>query len=144
MLAFPPDFSFVIQVISFFILWLVLKAILWDPMLKLIEQREARTIGAKHSADEMQAAAALTAADYDRKMKEVRDMLAGEAQAARDATEKSEQAVLTGARQQASAQLAQLRDNLTRQTAASRDGIGVEARTLAAQVVDRVVGRSLA
>lgn len=144
MLAFPPDYTFVVQVISFFVLWLVLKAILWDPMLQLIEQREARTSGATHAAQEMNAAAALSSVDYDRRMKEVRITLAAEAQVAREAIEKTEQAVLTKARDQASAELAQLRDTLGRQSLASRDAIGAEARTLAAQVVDRVVGRRMA
>lgn len=143
MLKIPPDFTFVVQVVSFFILWLGLKAIIWDPMLKLLEQREARTSGAKHAAEESKAAAVVTAAEYDSKMKEVRSALAAEAQAARDATEKAEHSVLAGARDAAAQQLGQLRDNLGRQAAASRDSISTEARGLASRMVERVAGRAL-
>ena len=144
MLAFPPDFSFVIQIVSFFILWMGLKRLLFDPVLRVLEERESRTAGARKAAAEMTLAAELSAADYQRRMDAVRVTLSVEAQGARAATESEERKVLSAARDQASKQLAQLRDNLGQQTQAARSTLGTEARDLATQMLDRIVGRRLA
>jgi F0F1-type ATP synthase membrane subunit b/b' len=129
MLAFPPDISFFIQIASFLILWVGLKRLLFDPVLHLLEEREARTAGAYRDASNMRAAADTSAADTE---------------AARTATQTQEQRVVSEARAQASTQLLQLRESLARQAAAARPALGSEARELAAQILERVVGRPLA
>jgi F-type H+-transporting ATPase subunit b len=144
MLAFPPDISFFIQIASFVILWVGLKRLLFDPVLHLLEQREARTAGAYRDASNMKAAADTSAAEYERRMQEVRLSVAADTEAARTATHTQEQRVVSEARAQASTQLTQLRESLARQAAAARPALGSEARELAAQIVERVVGRPLA
>ena len=144
MLTFPPDFSFVIQIISFCILWFGLKRLLFDPMLHVLDERESRTSGARHAAAEMNAAAQVSQSEYERRMHEVRLALSAEADAARNASLAEEQRLLSETRAQASTQLAQLRDSLRRQADEARPGLTAEARDLASRIMERVVGRPLA
>lgn len=144
MLTFPPDFSFVIQIVSFFILWFGLKRLLFDPMLHVLEERESRTSGTRHAAAEMTAAAQVSQAEYERRMHDVRLALAAEADAARNANQAEEQKLLSETRSQASAQLAQLRDSLRRQADQARPALTAEARELASRIMEQVVGRPLA
>ena len=144
MLTFPPDISFVIQIASFLVLWIGLKRLLFDPFLHVLETREARTEGAGREATAMKAAAEQSAAEYDRRMNEIRHALAAEAEATRQAIQNEERRVLSDARDQSSTQLVQLRDNLRRQAEGVRPTLVAEARTLAAQMFERVVGRNAA
>jgi F-type H+-transporting ATPase subunit b len=143
MLTFPPDSSFVIQIVLFLALWFGLKRLLFDPFQQVLVTREARTSGTTHAAAQMRQAANLAKQEYERRMHAVRQTLAAEAAAAHAAAQAAEQEVLTAARQQASAQLAELRDNLNQQAAAARSALAAEARGLAANLFERVVGRPL-
>lgn len=143
MLTFPPDFTFVIQLVSFFILWLGLKRLLFDPMLQVLEQRESRTSGARRAATEMNAAAQVSETEYEQRMHDVRVALAGEAAAARNASQAEERRVLSETRAQANTQLSQLRDSLRRQADEARAALADEARDLASRITERVVGRPL-
>jgi F-type H+-transporting ATPase subunit b len=140
MLTFPPDFTFIIQLVSFFILWLGLKRWLFDPMLHVLDQRESRTSGARQAAAEMQAAAQGSQAEYDQRMHAVRVAVAAEAAAARNTNQAEEQRVLAETRAQANAQLSQLRDSLRRQADEARAALAVEARDLAGRITERIVG----
>lgn len=141
MLTFPPDFSFIIQLVSFFVLWLGLKRLLFDPMLNVLEQREARTTGTRQAATEMNAAAQVSQTEYERRMHEVRIALAAEAAAARNANQAEEQRLLSETRAQTNTQLSQLRDSLRRQADEARPGLATEAQDLAGRIMERVVGR---
>jgi F-type H+-transporting ATPase subunit b len=140
MLTFPPDYSFVIQLVSFFILWVGLKRLLFDPMLHMLEQRDARTSGTRLAAAEMNAAAQASETEYAQRMHDVRVALAAEAAAARNANQAEEQRLLSETRLQANTQLSQLRDSLRRQAEEARPALAVEARDLASRIVERVVG----
>ena len=144
MLTFPPDFSFVIQIASFVVLWFGLKRLLIDPVLQVLEQRDARTSGAQREAAAITAAANVSAADYERRIHAARIAAFAETEAARGATQAEEQRVLSEARQQAGAQLALLRENLRLQAEAARPALAIDARDLAARVAERVIGRPLA
>jgi F-type H+-transporting ATPase subunit b len=143
MLTFPPDFSFVIQIISFFVLWFGLKRLLFDPVLRVLEERESRTSGARREAAQIAAAAETSEAEYERRMHEVRLALASEAEATRNAIQVEQRRVLSEAREQANSQLAQLRERLAAQAQNARPAIASEARDLAARIFAGVVGRNL-
>ena len=143
MLTFPPDFSFVIQIISFFVLWIGLKRLLFDPVLHVLEEREARTTGARREAAQIAAAADTSAAEYERRMHEVRLALASEADTARNAIQVEERRVLSEAREHANAQLARLRESLANQIQNARPAVASEARDLAVRILEGVVERNL-
>jgi F-type H+-transporting ATPase subunit b len=143
MLTFPPDFSFLIQIASFVILWVGLKRLLFDPVLNVLELREARTAGNNRAAAAMKAAAEVSSAEYDRRLQEVRHRLSAETEATRSATQLDERRVLATAREQAGAQLDQLRENLARQAQAARPALDAEAHDLSLRMLARVIGRTL-
>ncbi len=143
MLAIPPDFSFVVQIVSFFVLWLALKRLVWDPMLRVLEERESRTIGARARAEELQATASGDEAEYDRRLREVRSGLLAESKTARARVEAEEREIISVAHLQAGEELAALRKSLTQQAQEAREGLDRAARGLAQDIVQRVVGRPL-
>ena len=144
MLTFPPDISFVVQIVSFLVLWFGLKRLLFDPALHVLEERERRTVGERHAADALRKAAEGSAADYERRMHEIRVKLAADAEATFKAIEAEERTILSAARDQAGTQLMQLRERLARQANEARPALASEAHTLARQMLERVLGRTVA
>jgi F-type H+-transporting ATPase subunit b len=143
MLAFSP-LSIIVQIVSFCVLWFGLKRLLFDPVVRVLAEREARTSGTMHTAEEIKAAAAASAAEHERRLQEVRRALAADAVAARTETQSTEQQILADARAQASADLVRLRDSLSRQAATARPAIVTAAHDLSGRMLERVVGRPLA
>jgi len=144
MLTFPPDYTFVVQIITFLILWFGLKQLLFDPVVQVLEQREARTAGARHAAAEMQAAAEAAKAAYERDLQQVRVSLATESDAARQATQEQEREVVAEAREAASRHLIEVRESLRQQAATARPALATEARDLSVRMLQRVLGRNVA
>ena len=142
-MTFPPDFSFFIQIASFVVLWYGLKRLLFDPVLQVLDERKARTFGAEQEAAAATAAAEVSAADYERRMRAARAAVFAEGEVARAATQEEERRVISAAREQASAELAQLRDNLRLQAEAARPALAADARDLGARMADRVMGRPI-
>src|SRR5574340_1088594 len=83
MLTFPPNITFAIQIAAFFILWWGLKRLLFDPVMHVLEAREARTTGLRAEAAGLRTAAERAASEYDRRMHDIRLQLATEAEEAR-------------------------------------------------------------
>ena len=82
MLTFPPDSSFLIQIVLFILLWIGLKRLLFDPVMHVLEARDARTSGLNREAAAMKASAEQSAAEYERRMHEVRHQISAAAAAA--------------------------------------------------------------
>lgn len=144
MLTFPPDHTFLIQIVLFFVLWIGLKKLLFDPVMALLEAREARTTGAKAAAAQTRSATEMSAAEYEHKMQEARQQASRDAAVVRTATAAEEQRLLETAREEATRHLAVLRENLARQADAARPALDGEVQQLATRMVERIAGRSLA
>jgi F0F1-type ATP synthase membrane subunit b/b' len=80
------DGTFAIQIVSFFLLWAVLKRLLFDPMLAVLDEREHRTAGAREQASHMHADVAAMRADYEERLRAARDASLAELEASRKVT----------------------------------------------------------
>jgi F-type H+-transporting ATPase subunit b len=142
MIAFPPDISFVIQIVSFFLLWMGLKRLLFDPVLAVIDERSARTTGVREEAAQLRSNAAAAEADFDGRIVQVRDEVGRETDAARHATDEEQHQVLATAREQAAVTLKEQRDQIRSQAEAARSQLAGEAGQLSQLIVAKVVGGS--
>jgi len=144
MLTFRPDSSFLIQIVLFILLWIGLKRLLFDPVLHVLETRDARTSGLKREAATMKASAQQSAAEYERRMQEVRHQMSAAAEAQLAAAHTAERQLIAEARLQASNQLMQLRDRLAGEEEAARTALGAEAHELSVRMLESVVGKKIA
>ncbi len=141
MIAFPPDITFVIQIVSFLVLWVGLKRLMFDPLLQVIDERKARTTGVLEEAAGLRSSAAKTETDYEQSMERIRSDLARETDTARHATDEEERQILATARDQAAARLKEQRDQVRAEADAARSQLAGEATQLAQLIVGKVVGR---
>ena len=144
MLTFPPDITFVIQIISFLLLWAALKRLAFDPMLDLLAEREKRTHGGMEEAEVMRAAAQSAQQQYETTLRDLRHAVLVDAEAARQRGANEGQQQLATARSDADAELVKLRADLRAQVERAQVSLAAEAKAIAALMAERVSGRSLA
>ncbi len=138
------DISILYQAILFVILWLVLNKVLFQPYLKLLEDREHKTTGAQHDCADLEYEGAQLRAQYQEKIAQAQS--AGYAakgailQAAREEREK----LLGEARQQAANHLERVRQEIAAAVEQERRLAGAEAAALAGDMVSKVLGRKVA
>ena len=137
------DRSFLLQMALFALLIVVLKPLLFDPVLKIFEEREWRTEGAKAEARKMQEQAGEILSRYERELLRVNQAAAAEREKMRVETTRVEQEILAQGRKVAQEIVAQGRAQIEKDVQALQFDLGRQAEQLAHQIASRVLGRDL-
>jgi F-type H+-transporting ATPase subunit b len=138
------DQSVIYQVVLFLVLWLILSKVLFQPYLRLLEEREQKTTGAEHDSAELELEGAQLKARYEEKVAaaQAAGYAAKEAivQEARQQREK----ILGAAREEAATTLNRLRQDVTTAMANERQLAAAEVSILASDMASKVLGRKVA
>lgn len=137
------DRTFIIQMILFGFLILVLKPLLFDPVLKVFEEREKRTEGARAEAREMQEEAGELLTKYEQKMEQVNQVAAEERERIRSETSRLEAAILAEARIIAAGVVAEGRSKIESEVSKIRFDLGRESEKIAQEISHSVLGREV-
>ena len=140
MLDFPPDITFVIQFVSFFVLFFALDRLLFKPYAQVLSQRDARTVGTSRAADEDQHVVRDLRARIDAEIATARGEAQRLAEAVRKEARTEETALYEQAKAAAAARLSQLGSALDAERAAASKVLVADAKTLAEQMTRVVLG----
>jgi F-type H+-transporting ATPase subunit b len=140
MLAFPPDITFFIQLVSFFVLLAILNKLLFVPYGDVLEQRTARTEGASRDAADHRSEADELAARINEELKSARLLAGEEADRIRQRTRSEESEILEKAKWDATAQLTELRASIAAERDGARQSLESDARALAEEMVGVILG----
>lgn len=122
-----------------FLLYFILRGLFFQPLLKVMAERDARTKGAEKAAAEAQAAAEEKVAQYQAALKKARGQVYSEQEAARKKLldERAEQ--LKEARGKAAAEVTAAKSRLTGEVAAGRREVEATVLQLSAEIVRRIL-----
>jgi F-type H+-transporting ATPase subunit b len=139
----PLDFdrTVLVQIIVFTFLILVLKPLLFDPVLKVFSLREERTEGARATARELQEKAGELLQKYEKELERVHQVAAEERELLRSETAKLEAEILNEARQVTTRLVEDGRRKIETEVNAIRFDLGKESERVAQMIVDRVSGQ---
>ena len=143
MLAFPPDYTFLIQVASFFLLVAILNRLLFRPFAELLGERDARTTGDAEQARLNAAAATELRERVEQELAAARAEAMAEVEKLRRATKEDETRLFDEAKARAGSELSKLRDGIERAREEARTSLREEARVLAGDMVETVLGREM-
>ena len=137
------DLTFVVQLVLFVGLTLILKPVLFDPMLKLFEERERRIDGAKLQArkTDEQSAQALTA--YETGMLAARTTANSERDRIRAEALKREAEILQAVRAATAKVIDEGKRAMMLETEKARAELEASAPDLARELATRVLGREV-
>lgn len=142
-MTFDFDLTFVLQMVVFATLIVVLKPLLFEPVLRVFEERERRTEGARDSARSMQEQAGELLGRYEKELAKVHEVARQERDRIRAETAKVEAEVMAQARETANKILEEGRQLLDRERQQIGFALGRESERLARNVAEVVLGRSL-
>lgn len=137
------DRTFLVQMVLFITLVVVLKPLLFDPILKVFELREERTDGARKSAREMQEKAGELLQRYEREIERVNQVAAVEREKLRSETAKLEAEILTEAREATGKIIEEGRARIDKEVSSIRFDLGRQSERVARELAVRVLGREV-
>jgi F-type H+-transporting ATPase subunit b len=138
-----PDIGFAIQIVTFLLLWVVLKRWLFDPTLRVLELRRRQTEEPLAEAERLQ-----------REMAEMREKYAARIEAAREAArrdiedirrraEVEEAETLGAARAEAARVVEEARAVIATEVEAARTTMARYAAELSVEAAEKVLGRAV-
>ncbi|GMV13398.1 MAG: hypothetical protein AMXMBFR56_16220 [Polyangiaceae bacterium] len=137
------DKTFVLQMCIFVVLILVLKPLLFDPVLKVFEEREKRTDGARAEARTMQEEAGQLLRRYEAELEKIHRVAAEERDHLRAETTKLEAEILREARAVSTRVVEDGRKKIEAEIGAIRVDLGRQTEQIAGAVATRVLGREV-
>jgi F-type H+-transporting ATPase subunit b len=138
------DLSLFVQLGFFLVLLLVLKPTLFDPMMRLFEEREKRIDGTRHQATKEDERSAKALAKYETILTKARESGAAERDSMRAEGTKREAELMATVRAETAATLERGRAEIAREAQTARDELRADARSLGRDMASRVLGREVA
>lgn len=124
-------------VLIILIFYFILRTLFFQPLLKVMAEREARTEGAQKAAESAQAAAAEKVKQYQETLKQARGKVYAEQELARKKLLDARAAQLKDARSKASGQVTQAKDRVTRELASAQRDVEGSVAQLASEIAQR-------
>jgi len=137
------DITFVGQIVLFLLLFVALRPLLFEPMLKLFEEREKRIEGAKLQARKMDEASAGALSKYEAEMQKARAAGNAERDKLRVKAAKEEADILGEVRKATTATLDEGRKRLMNEASDVRKILKAESSALGRQLAGRVLGHEV-
>ncbi len=117
----------------------IFRSLFFQPLLKIMAERDARTIGAQKAAEAAQAAAAEKVKQYQDALKQARAKVYAEQELERKKILDERTALLKDARAKANAEVSTAKERVSAELTAAKSEIAVTAPQLAAEIVRRVL-----
>lgn len=138
------DFSLVVQIALFLVLWSILRRVLFGPVGRLMAERERRTEGTHAEARSMMEEGKELQARYDAAIANARAEGEAVKSEIREEALKARNAVVSQGREAAARRIQEMREEVRRELEAARGVTAQDAETLARQMAEKVLGRKLA
>lgn len=126
-----------VLIILFF--YIILRAIFFKPLLKVMAERDARTVGARKAAEDAQAAAAARVKQYEDALKQARAEVYAEQEATRKKLLDERAARIKDVRAQAAAEVAAAKERISKELVAARRDLEATVSQLSAEIVNRIL-----
>ena len=126
------------------VFYLVLRSLFFQPLLKVMAERDARTLGAQKSAEAAQAAAAEKIRQYEEALKQARAKVYAEQEAARKKLMEERAAFLKEARAKAAAEVNAGKQGIEKEFAAAKTELQATAAQLSVEIARRVLQSPIA
>jgi F-type H+-transporting ATPase subunit b len=121
------------------VFYLLLRSLFFQPLLRVMAERDARTLGAQKSAEAAQAAAAEKIRQYEEALKQARAKVYAEQEAARKKLMEERGAFLKEARAKAAAEVNVAKEDIDKETSAAKKELEAAAAQLSVEIARRVL-----
>jgi F-type H+-transporting ATPase subunit b len=137
------NYAVFVQVVIFVALWLVLKRLWFDPVLRVLRERAARSEGALAEARTIQAETERLRAEHAAALDQARGEAQRDMQEILRQAEADQKRLIGEAREDAQRTLADARGRIAQEVVAARQGLRDSTHEIARLVAEKILGRSL-
>lgn len=137
------DVTFIAEMVLFFLLIVILKPLMFDPVLKIFEQREQRTEGARAEARQMQEKAGELLGKYESELERVNQVASQERERLRSETAKLEATIVNEAREVVTRIAEDGRRRIESEVEKTRQDLARRSEQLASELAQRTLGRGI-
>jgi len=138
------DKSVLLQMVIFAVLIVILKPLLFDPVLSVFALREERTEGARQTARELQLKAGELLTRYEQELDRINRVAAEERDRARVETARLEGEILEEARRAVQRVEADGRARIQREVSQLKAELEARSESMAREIASKVLGREVA
>jgi F-type H+-transporting ATPase subunit b len=138
------DISVLYQIILFVVLFLILNKVLFQPYLRLIEERERQTTGAQHDSVDLEHEGARLRAQYEEKIAQAETAGYAAKEAILQDGRQQRERMLTQARKEATNTLEAVRREVAAAMEREKRLAAAEVAVVASEMVSKVLGRRVA
>ena len=138
------DISVLYQIILFVVLFLILNKVLFQPYLRLIEERERQTTGAQHDSADLEHEGARLRAQYEEKIAQAETAGYAAKEAILHDGRQQRETILTQARKEATNTLEAVRREVAAAMEREKRLAAAEVAVVAGEMVSKVLGRRVA
>jgi F-type H+-transporting ATPase subunit b len=143
-LVLVPDPVLLVALIALFVLLIApAHALVFKPLLKVLDEREARIAGTRAKADKLEQDAAAVLLRYEQAIQTTREEGERGRRAALTEVREETQREIAAARRDAEGRLEQARGEIDAALSSARESLRSQARELASQAASQVLGRAL-
>ncbi|MGZ8496096.1 MAG: ATP synthase F0 subunit B [Candidatus Binatia bacterium] len=135
------DYSIVYQMVLFVVLWLILNKLLFQPYLRLLEEREHKTTGAQHDSVDLEHEGAKLKAQFDEQIAQGQAVGYAAKEAINQDARQQREKILGQARDAATRTLDQVRQEVAAAMEQEKRLAAAEVSAVAADMVHKVLGR---
>ena len=119
--------------------YIILRAVFFKPLLAVMAERDARTVGAQKAAEEAQAAAAEKIKQYQNALRQARGQVYAEQEAARKKLLDERASQIKNARLEAAAEVSAAKGRVAAELAAARRELEASVAQLSAEIARRIL-----
>jgi F-type H+-transporting ATPase subunit b len=135
------DATIVFQLATFFLVYLVLRATVFGPMLKLFDARDTAIDGAKHKARELESDAEEQLREFEAKVKAAKVEAAAERDRLRQDGQRLERELVARARTEADKTMEDASRRMNEEASAVRAHMKESVPQMASQIAEKLLGR---
>lgn len=143
MLKIPPDYTFVVQIVLFLVLWQILRRMWFEPALRIMRERVRRSEGAIAEARAIQADVERLRAEHTTKLDAARSEAAQEMREMLQRAEAEQKRMLLEAHEDAHRTLSEMRVRIAEEVTVARAALREQARAIARDAVRVILGRAV-
>lgn len=143
MLSFPPDWTFVFQIILFLVLWVCLRRLLFEPNLAVLKTREQRGAGALQEASRVTSEAEEMAEQYKTRLAQTRAGAMQQVDTVYRAAEEQARHLIEAARAEATQTVTNMRETLSQELVATRQDLEKGVPDFSRGIAEKLLGRPL-
>ncbi len=138
------DVSVVYQILLFLVFWAILSKILFRPYLAVLEERERNTSGARRETADLEHEGERLRAQYEEKMAQAEAAGSALKEAILHEARQQREKILSQAREEATNALQNVRQEVQAELEIERQRAATQIGGLARDMVNKILGRSIA